>query len=121
MLFLAGALVPVAGVFLAWWLFLRRPGITTAFMSRPAAASIHKVWFIGWGFDVLYDALFVRPFVWAARINRGDFVDLLYDGAARFSSSLAGSLAGTQSGMIRRYALGIALGAILAVGLVLVL
>ncbi len=121
MLFLAAALVPVAGVFLAWWLFLGRPGLTAALMSRPAAASIHGLWFIGWGFDVLYNALFVRPFVWAARINRGDFVDLFYDGAARFSSSLSESLAGTQSGMIRRYALGIALGAIFAVGLVLVL
>ena len=120
-LFLDAMIIPLAGVFCAWWLFLYRPGLTAAFVSRPAAASIHGLWFIGWGFDVLYDALFVRPFVWAARINRGDFVDLFYDGAAWFSSSLAESLAGTQSGMIRRYALGIALGAVIALFLILIL
>jgi NADH-quinone oxidoreductase subunit L len=120
-LLLAAALVPVAGVIFAWWFFLYRPGLTTAFVGRPAAASIHRFWFIGWGFDVLYNALFVRPFVWAARINRGDFVDLIYRGTAWFSAQLAASLSGTQSGMIRRYALGITLGTIFAVGLVLVL
>jgi len=120
-LLLAAALAPVAGIIFAWWLFLYRTGLTTAFVSWPVAASIHRFWLRGWGFDELYDALFVRPFLWAAHINRGDFVDLFYDGAAWLSVQFAASLAGTQSGMVRRYALGIAMGTIFAVGLVLVL
>jgi len=59
--------------------------------------------------------------VWAARVNRGDFVDLFYRGVAWFSSRLSLSLARTQSGMVRQYALGVAMGAVIALGLVLVL
>ena len=36
-------------------------------------------------------------------------------------TDLAESLAGTQSGMIRRYALGITLGSVIALGLILIL
>jgi NADH-quinone oxidoreductase subunit L len=120
-LFLAAMLVSSAGVFAAWWLYIGRPGLAAAFAGNPAAALIHRLAFTGWGFDLLYDALFVRPFVWVARVNRGDFVDLFYHGAAWLSSRLSLSLARTQSGMVRQYALGVALGAVVAVGLVLVL
>lgn len=120
-LFIAAMLISSAGIFAAWWLYIGRPGLTAAFTGNPAGALIHRLAFTGWGFDVLYDALFVRPFVWAARSNRGDFVDIIYRGAAWLSSSLSLSLARTQSGMVRQYALGVALGAVIAVGLVLVL
>jgi NADH-quinone oxidoreductase subunit L len=120
-LFIAATLVSSAGILAAWWLYAGRPGLRTAFTGNPAGALIHRLAFTGWGFDVLYDALFVRPFVWAARVNRGDFVDIIYRGAAWLSSSLSLSLARTQSGMVRQYALGVALGAVIAVGLVLVL
>jgi NADH-quinone oxidoreductase subunit L len=120
-LLLAAALVPIAGVVLAWRLYVRRPQAVVDFMKRPAGASIHRFWFSGWGFDALYDTLCVRPFVWVANMNRNDFVDLLYKGAAWFSAGLAEALAGTQSGMIRRYALGVALGAVIALGFILVL
>jgi len=120
-LFLDALVVPILGVFAAWLLYLRRPEVASALINKPTGALIHRFWFIGWGFDVLYDILFVRPFVWAARVNRGDFVDLFISGAAWSSARLAEALAGTQSGMIRRYALGIVLGVVIAIGVVLVL
>ena len=120
-MFLVAALVPVAGAVIAWRLFLGRRDVADAFVKKPAVAFIHQLWFAGWGFDTLYDTVFVRPFVWVANINRNDFVDFFYNGAARLSSHLAESLAGTQSGMIRRYALGITLGSVIALGLILIL
>ena len=120
LLFLVAMLVSSAGIFAAWWLYIGRPGLAF-FTGNPAGALIHRLAFAGWGFDLLYDALFVKPFVWAARVNRSDFMDLFYRAAAWLSSRLSLSLAQTQSGMVRQYALGVALGAVVAVGLVLVL
>ncbi len=59
--------------------------------------------------------------MWFARVNKGDLVDVFYDGVAWLSSRLSLSLVRTQSGMVRRYALGVTMGAVVAVGLVLVL
>jgi NADH-quinone oxidoreductase subunit L len=120
-LFLAAMLVSAAGVFAAWWLYIKRPGLVAAFKENAAGALIHRLALTGWGFDFRYSALFVSPFVWAARVNRGDFVDILYQAAASLSSRLSLSLARTQSGMVRQYALGVAFGAVVALGLVLVL
>ncbi|MGO9139429.1 MAG: NADH-quinone oxidoreductase subunit L [Syntrophales bacterium] len=121
LLFLAAALISLAGVFAAWWLYIGRPGLVVDVTGKPAGNLIHRLAASGWGFDLLYDALFVKPFIWAARVNRGDFVDLFSRSAAWFSSRLSLSLARTQSGMVRQYALGVALGAVIALGLVLVL
>ena len=120
-LVLVAMFISSAGIFAAWWVYIGSPGLAAAFTGTPAGTLIHRLAFAGWGFDFLYEALFVRPFVWAARINRGDFVDLFYRAAAWISARLSLSLARTQSGMVRQYAFGVALGAAVALGLVLVL
>jgi NADH-quinone oxidoreductase subunit L len=120
-LFLAALLVPLAGLFAAWWFFLHRPGSADALVGRPFGALLHRFLLAGWGFDALYNALLVRPFVQVAHLNRDDFVDLLYTGMARLAAHLSVLATGTQSGLIRRYALGIVLGAVIGIGLVLVL
>jgi NADH-quinone oxidoreductase subunit L len=120
-LFLAAALISMAGVFAAWWLYIGRLGLVADVAGKPAGDLIHRLALSGWGFDALYNVLFVKPFIWAARVNRGDFVDLFPRGVAWSNSRLSLFLARTQSGMVRQYALGVALGAVVALGLVLVL
>jgi NADH-quinone oxidoreductase subunit L len=119
MLFLSALIVPVMGVAAAWWLYIRIPGLAARIAGRPAGAALHRFLLSGWGFDRLYDALFVRPFVFAARLNRDDFVDLFYGGLSWCSARLSGRLMQTQSGMIRHYAVGVLLGAVVALGLTL--
>jgi NADH-quinone oxidoreductase subunit L len=118
-LFLSALIVPVAGVAAAWWLYLRVPGLAAHIAQRRTFAALHRFLLAGWGFDTLYDSLFVRPFVSAARLNRDDFVDLVYGGLAWYSAQLSGRLVETQSGMIRRYAVGVLLGTAVALGLTL--
>ncbi len=118
-LFLSAAIVPVIGAAAAWWLYLRAPGLTAQIARRRACAALHRFLLAGWGFDTLYDSLFVRPFVCAARLNRDDVVDLVYGGLAWCSAQLSGRLVETQSGMIRRYAAGVLLGTVVALGLTL--
>ena len=118
---IAAMLVPLAAIFAAWWFFLHRPERIDAVAERPTGALIHKFLLAGWGFDALYDAVLVKPFVRISSLNRDDFVDLFYGGTARLTALLAVAAAGTQSGLIRRHALGITLGAAVGLGLVLLL
>jgi len=120
-LFLSALIVPVFGVAAAWWLYLRELGLPARIAQRPIGAALHRFLLAGWGFDSLYNTLFVRPFVSAARLNRNDFVDLVYGGLAWCSAQLSGRLVQTQSGMIRRYAVGVLLGTVVALGLTLFL
>jgi NADH-quinone oxidoreductase subunit L len=114
-------IVPVAGLFTAWWFFLHRPHMADVLAGRPTGALLHRFLQAGWGFDALYNFIFVRPFVQFSQLNRDDFIDLFYLQIERGTSRLSVLATGTQSGLIRRYAMGIVLGAVIGVGLILVL
>jgi NADH-quinone oxidoreductase subunit L len=107
----------IIGLYIAYVLFLRRPQYTDDLVSRAAAATAHRLWFSGWGFDWLYDKLLVRPFVWIARANSSDVIDLIYSGLGGLTQVFHRVLSGTQSGILRRYAMGIAIGAVLAIAI----
>ena len=52
-------------------------------MGSPVTRALHRFWFAGWGFDRLYMALFVSPFIGMARLNKKDAMDSLYRGIAK--------------------------------------
>jgi len=113
------ALGSLAGVFVAYLLFLRHRASFNRLAARPLGAAMNRLLFEGWGFDLLYDAVFVRPFCSIARIGQGDVIDLPYRGiawAARGGNQL---LSLTQSGRVRGYAVGVVVGAVILVGAVL--
>ena len=119
MLFLSAAIVPVMRCCCRLVALHSRAGASGADRAETAGAALHRFLLAGWGFDRLYDSLFVRPFVFAARLNRDDVVDLVYGGLSWCSAQLSGRLVETQSGMIRRYAVGVLLGTVVALGLTL--
>jgi NADH-quinone oxidoreductase subunit L len=82
---------------------------------------VERFWLAGWGFDWLYDRVFVRPVAWAARVNRGDVIDSIYDGIAALAASGYRALSWTETGNVRWYAAGIACGSVLFVALVIFL
>jgi NADH-quinone oxidoreductase subunit L len=79
-------------------------------MLMPALARIRKFWHYGWGFDGLYDFVFVRPYIWLAHSNRRDVIDNLYTGVARLCLAFYRGLSATQTGLVREYAAAIAAG-----------
>lgn len=113
--------VSVAGIILAWFLFLRSPDHVRNLSRGRAGALVHSLWLSGWGFDRLYDTLIVKPFVWAARVNIDDAIDLVYLGMIWTAGRVNGFLTFTQSGKVRWYAAGIAIGAALVLGAVVFL
>jgi NADH-quinone oxidoreductase subunit L len=102
--------IPVA------WLVYRRSR-----KEQPAAGVIARFLQGGWGFDWLYDRLFVRPFVWLSRINVRDVVDRLPDGVGGLLMLLSRAFRWTQGGRVRWYAAGLAAGAVLIVAAVVLL
>jgi NADH-quinone oxidoreductase subunit L len=113
------SLASIVGIFIAYLFFLRRPLYAETLSKTPAGSTLQSFWFSGWGFDRLYDMLFVRPFIWLTQINRDDFIDLIYTGMAEVNRILHAALSATQTGNIRWYAMGIAMGAVVFLGIVI--
>ncbi len=65
--------------------------------------------------------MFVQPFIWVARINKGDFLDGLYTGVARLTELFYRGLSRTETGRVRWYAAAMAAGSALFIPMVLFL
>jgi len=115
---MASAAMCSAGIFVAYLLILRRPELSERLVSTPMPATLHRWWFVGWGFDWLYDKLFARPFFWLAKVDKDDVIDLVYQGIAFTNRASHELLSSTQTGKIRGYAVGIAIGAVIAIAMV---
>ena len=107
------------GLYFAFLFFHQKRSLAEAAVSSPAGDALHRFWYAGWGFDWLYDKLFVQPILWMARVNKGDFVDSFYTGVARLNELLYRVLSRTETGNLRWYAAAVAAGAVLFVAIVL--
>lgn len=114
---LVAALVALSGVGLAYFFYIYKPELSDELKS--SAADLHSFWLSGWGFDKLYDRLFVRPFVYLSNINKKDIVDKFYDGLVMIAEWVNRMLSYTQSGILRWYLMGIVIGGIVLMALAL--
>jgi NADH-quinone oxidoreductase subunit L len=101
--------VSLGGIWLAYRLFYRK----SAFAARFTAGSLFNFFRSGWGFDRIYNFLFVRPVVWLSEIDKKDFTDLIYTSIARVTGYFHLLLSRTQNGKLRWYALALTIGIVL--------
>jgi NADH-quinone oxidoreductase subunit L len=118
---IVASLVSLAGIYLAYHIYLRRVTLSETILQWPGASSLYAWWQDGWGFDTLYDRLLVRPFVWIAQVNRNDIVDGVYSATAWLNVVTHRALARTQTGQVRMYAAGVVSGAVVLLGISLLL
>jgi NADH-quinone oxidoreductase subunit L len=111
----------LAGILIAWYVYLRNPAVSRSLVANPAGRLLHRFWFADWGMDWLYDRLFVRPVVWIATANKGDVIDSIYDGLARLATLCYRVLSLTETGKLRWYAAWIAGGSVVMVAIVVFL
>ena len=105
--------IAIAGIALAALLFLGERKLVTAIANSGPGKLLTRWWYAAWGFDWLYDMLFVKPFVAITRLNRRDVFDwIITQGpvVARFGHD---TLSLTQTGRVRWYAASIGAGAVL--------
>jgi NADH-quinone oxidoreductase subunit L len=114
---LSAAALCVLGVGVAWFFYLKRPDMRAELKNSMIVTN--RFWYSGWGFDQLYNVLFVKPYVFLSSINKNDIVDAFYTGIVSTSYFFHDAFARTQNGVMRWYIMGIVVGAIfvLSIGL----
>jgi NADH-quinone oxidoreductase subunit L len=100
------ALIALSGIYLAYILYLKKPSLSEPFSH----SALNKFFEKGWGFDKLYDTLFVRPVVWLSVIDKKDFFDLWSIGLSRLAVYFSAALSTSQNGKMRWYLLSFAIG-----------
>jgi NADH-quinone oxidoreductase subunit L len=112
------SLVSLAGIFMAYLFFFRSPQTAAKLAQSDVGAALSRLWFSGWGFDWVYEKVLINPFLWIARVNKNDVIDSGYTGIAHLNRAVHSILSKTQTGNLRWYAMGIALGAVLFLGII---
>ena len=103
------AIIALSGIYIAYLIYLKKP-----FISEPFSHSrINKFFEKGWGFDKLYDTLFVRPVLWLSVIDKNDFFDQWNIGLSRLALFLNRLFSYTQNGKVRWYLLSFAIGIVI--------
>lgn len=115
--FISGG-IAVLGIALSALLFLGRRRFVTALAQSAIGRMVGGLWKNAWGFDWLYDHLFVKPFMFIVRINARDWADAGIGLLPRLMSKGNKLLATTQNGSLRWYAATMAMGAVVVVAAV---
>ena len=89
--------------------------------QQPGPVGLRNFFFAGWSFDQLYDAVFVKPFLFITRVNKADVFDQLYNGIAKANQALNRLLSVTQNGSLRWYIAGVLIGILFILTLQLLL
>ena len=113
------AVLCILGIYVAYFFYMKRQDLRAEI--KGATYQLNRFWFSGWGFDDLYDIVFVRPYVYLSRANKMDFLDKAYDGMVYGAEFFHKIFARTQSGIMRWYIMGIVIGAVLILSLGLML
>ena len=108
-----GTLVALAGIAIAYLVWVKRPQLATA--ARARLAPVHRLLVNKWYFDELIDALVVRPSqwfgAWAQQTFERVFVNgLLVGGTTGVVRVGSSAVRAAQTGFLRYYALLIVVG-----------
>jgi NADH-quinone oxidoreductase subunit L len=93
------AIISVGGIYMAYIFFYKKSAFAESFGKSRLSTFFYK----GWGFDRLYNILFVSPIVWLSEINKKDFVDKIYTYIAMATDFFNILLSKTQNGKLRWY------------------
>ena len=112
--------IALAGILLAALLFLGKRTLATSIANSGLGRALSAWWYAAWGFDWLYDKLFVKPYLWISHVLRRDPIDQTIGLIPRLAKGGNGAMSRTESGQLRWYAVTLAAGAVLVLGAVLV-
>jgi len=103
---LLSAIIALTGIYIAYLIYFKKPSLSEPFSH----SRINKFFEKGWGFDKLYDTLFVNPVVWLSVIDKNDFFDWWNIGIARLALMFNSLLSYAQNGKLRWYLMSFAIG-----------
>jgi NADH-quinone oxidoreductase subunit L len=103
------AVVALSGIYIAYIIYFKKSSLSEPFSH----SRINKFFEKGWGFDKLYDIVFVKPVVWLSIIDKNDFIDYWNKWLSRLALSVNRILSITQNGKIRWYLLSFVIGIVI--------
>ena len=112
--------IAIAGILLSALLFLGKRRFVSAVANSGIGRVLSAWWFAAWGFDWIYDKLFVKPYLLISHILRKDPVDRSIGLIPRLARGGHVAMSKTETGQLRWYTASIAVGAVLVLGAVLV-
>ncbi|CDL86867.1 NADH-quinone oxidoreductase subunit L [Xenorhabdus cabanillasii] len=118
---IVSGVVAVLGILLAAALYLGKRGLVNATANSAPGRFFSTWWFHAWGFDALYDWIFVKPFKGITQLLRDDPLNSLMNIPAVLSRWGNKGLGLSENGQIRWYATSMGLGAVLVLALLLLI
>ncbi|WMY83520.1 NADH-quinone oxidoreductase subunit L [Pseudomonas shirazica] len=112
--------IAIAGILLSALLFLGKRRFVSAVANSGIGRVLSAWWFAAWGFDWIYDKLFVKPYLLISHILRKDPVDRSIGLIPRLARGGHVAMSKTETGQLRWYTASIAVGAVLVLGAVVV-
>ncbi|WP_409288377.1 MULTISPECIES: NADH-quinone oxidoreductase subunit L [unclassified Pseudomonas] len=112
--------IAIAGILLAAVLFLGKRRLVSAIANSGIGRVLSAWWFAAWGFDWIYDKLFVKPYLLISHVLRKDPVDRSIGLIPRMARGGNVAMSKTETGQLRWYTASIAVGAVLVIGAVVV-
>nr|WP_313407464.1 NADH-quinone oxidoreductase subunit L [Pseudomonas sp.] len=118
---LLSGLIAVSGIVIAALLFLGKRRVASAVAQSAPGRLLSALWFAAWGFDWLYDKLFVRPYLALCHLLRRDPIDRSIGLIPLLARGGNAALVRSETGQVRWYAASIAGGAVLVLAAILFL
>lgn len=127
---LQGSMLPLAiisgatsilGVILAATIWLGKPHFILCIKNNILGRFFSNLWFNGWGFDWLYDKVFIKPYLRMAKLLQHDPLNLLINLIAVCSLWGNATLKVSENGHIRGYIFSMLMGALIILTLLLLL
>lgn len=115
---IASGAIAIAGILLAALLFLGKRRFATAVANSAPGRVLSAWWFAAWGFDWIYDKLFVKPYLLIIHVLRRDPIDRSIGLIPRMAKGGHSAMSRTETGQLRWYTASIAAGAVLVLGAV---
>ncbi|NIE77975.1 NADH-quinone oxidoreductase subunit L [Pantoea sp. Tr-811] len=112
--------IAIAGILLSALLFLGQRRFVSAVANSGIGRVLSAWWFAAWGFDWIYDKLFVKPYLLISHVLRKDPVDRSIGLIPRIARGGNVAMSKTETGQLRWYTASIAVGAVLVLGAVVV-
>uniref|UniRef100_UPI003B9ECCCC NADH-quinone oxidoreductase subunit L n=1 Tax=Aeromonas jandaei TaxID=650 RepID=UPI003B9ECCCC len=116
---ITSGIIAITGIALAAFLFLGERRLATSIANSAPGRLLSTLWFNAWGFDWLYDQLWVKPYLLATRLVGLDPLDWMMGLPAWFALRGNQLLAWTVTGKLRWYAASMGIGAALVLALLL--
>jgi NADH-quinone oxidoreductase subunit L len=118
---ITSGVVAIAGILLAAALWLGKRSLVTSIAKSAPGRFFSTWWFHAWGFDWLYDKVFVKPYLGIAKLLQRDPLNSMMNLPAIFSRWGNRGLTVSENGQVRWYIASMGVGAVVVLALLIII